>query len=107
MFPFRYVGQHTLHFEHGPVEPDEEFLVPADRLEAFRHRPDMECLDSDAVAAHDAAQAAAQALQQGEPVEASLGAEVEPSSEPSTRRRRAAKNDESAPAEQAAGEVTE
>lgn len=57
--PFRYVGQSALIFDFGKLEPDDEFEITPDRLEAFRYRGDMECLDSEAVAEIDAANAPA------------------------------------------------
>lgn len=64
MIPFRFVGQHSLVFDFGTVNPDDEFEVSEDRVEAFRHRTDLECLDSDAIEALDKAKAAAEAIEQ-------------------------------------------
>lgn len=45
MIPFRFTGQHDLVFDFGVVHPGDEFGVSLDRVESFRYRPDMECLD--------------------------------------------------------------
>lgn len=58
MIPFRYVGQHSLVFEIGKLEPDDEFEIPDHLMAAFLYRPDMECMDSDAAEAFEAATAA-------------------------------------------------
>jgi hypothetical protein len=59
MIPFKYTGQHSLVFDIGTLHPDDEFELTEDRVEAFRYRPDMECLDADAIEALDAATQAA------------------------------------------------
>ena len=66
MIPFKFTGQHSLVFDFGTLHPDDEFELPEDRVEAFRHRPDMECLDSAAIEALDAARAADLAKSQPE-----------------------------------------
>lgn len=74
MIPFKFVGQHSLVFEFGTLHPDDEFEIPEDRVEAYRHRPDMECLDSAAMEAFDAARAAelAELAKSREPVVAPI-----------------------------------
>ena len=66
MIPFKYIGQHSLVFEFGTLHPDDEFELSEDRVEAYRYRPDMECLDSEAMEALDAAHAADLAKSQPE-----------------------------------------
>lgn len=87
MVPFRFNGQHTLHFdEHGAVEPDQLLEVADERVDAYRHRPDFECLDHDALAEAVALNESNKLPQEPEP---------EPESEaPAPRRRRASKNDD-------------
>lgn len=92
MTRFRYTGQHALHFEHGRVEPDEVFEVPAERAAAFESRPDIERLDADEQTSELTSHATEDASPAGEQAEATA-----------PRRRRASNNDESAP-ESANGE---